>query len=433
MTDAPAGDDRDILICGMFDMRNFGDLMFPVVAAHELGRRGFRVRALSPTGTDTGLRDAEPSRPIWAAFEAATPCAGILIGGGYIVHTHRMDMLREYRDGAIGAAAGPAVWLGATLAAALRDVPLAWNAPGVPHPLRSSVRRLAASAFAAADYLSLRDAGSIRMAGLDGHQGVATVPDPILGLAAVWTKADLRPPFGRLCARLGLDRPDRVLAVHVRRRSLGGVTLPRFADDLAAACRTADLTPVMIGLGSAHGDDRIARDVAGELTARGVPAAALDRPEGLRDIAALLAHARAYAGSSLHGYVAAAAYGVPGLLVARPAYRKFDGLVGHLGREADRMADWGSALRRLPAAIDTDPSPLPPAVAARLDRHWDAIATAFRAGSEPGRQRRLAFAALAFAAGLVQDGPDWAMAPFTTGEDRRAARAGEGVADMEPF
>ena len=50
MFESVGSGDRDILVCGMYDMRNFGDLMFPLIARHELGQRGYRVRALSPTG-----------------------------------------------------------------------------------------------------------------------------------------------------------------------------------------------------------------------------------------------------------------------------------------------------------------------------------------------------------------------------------------------
>ncbi len=421
---------RDILVSGMFDMPNFGDLMFPVVAAHELGRRGFAVAALSPTGASTGLRDAVPSQALWTAFDTRVPCDGVLIGGGYIVHTHRMDMLKEYREGGIGAAVAPAVWFGATLAAALRDVPVAWNAPGAPHPLRSAIRPLADAAFAAADYLSLRDEGSVR---LTGALGAEIVPDPVLGLNQAWPREELAGDFVRLCGRLGIARRDRVLAVHVRRRSLGNQSVADFAEGLAGACLALGMCPVQIGLGTAHADDRIARELTAALKARGVDAAALDRPESLRDIAALLSHARAYAGSSLHGYIAAACYGVPGLLVAKPAYRKFDGLIGHLGRAGDRMADWPQALNALPAVAAALPRPLSPGIADRLARHWDAIAAAFAAGPGPKRSARLNFASLAFQAGLAQGGPHWAMTPFTTGRDRAAALAGDDVGSTEPF
>lgn len=417
----------------MFDMPNFGDLMFPIVASHELGRRGLQVQALSPTGADAGLSEAFPSRPVQMAFDQALACDGMLIGGGYIVHTHRMDPLKEYREGGIGAAVAPAMWLGVTLAAALRDVPVAWNAPGVPHPLRPGVRRLATAAFHAADYLSLRDTGSVQMAGLGAGPEVQVVPDTILGLQSVWPRVALKGDLERLCSGLGLTRPESLLACHVRRRSLGGMALDDFAEALAGICRTAELTPVMIGLGTAHADDRIARELAAALRLRGVAAVALDRPERLRDIAALIAHARLYAGSSLHGYIAAAAYGVPGLLVARPAYRKFDGLIGHLQRPQDRQPGWPEALAAIPASLMASPGALPANLSERLSDHWDAIAAAFRAGPAPKRSARLDFAARAFAAGLGQDGLNWAMTPFTTAQNRAASIAGEDVHDTEPF
>ena len=434
----PGPDDpRRILICGMFDMRNFGDLMFPLIARHELGARGLEVAALSPTGAGTGLAEAMPTRPISALFDPDTAVDGVVIGGGYIVHTHRMDMLREYRGGEVGAAAAPSVWLGATLGAALRDVPVAWNAPGAPHPIRPGARALAARAFAAADYMSLRDAGSARMIGLSPDGGeravdLHVVPDPVLGIDRLWPAATLRPDYERLCARLGVPA-DRVLAIHVRGRSLAGQPIPEFAGELAETCRALDLVPVMIGLGSAHSDDRIARELAAALDARGCPGAALDRPEGLRDIAALLAHARAYAGSSLHGYITAAAYGVPGRLVARPAYRKFDGLVGHLDRPGDKVADWAGALAGLPAALADGRTALPVGIGAALDRHWDQMADSLSAGPAPGRARRLDFATRAMAEGLAQAGPDWAMTPFTTAQDRAAAATGDDVREKEPF
>ncbi len=433
MPQAGTDDRPTILISGMFDMHNFGDLMFPPIAAHELGRRGLRVRAMSPTGCGTGLRDAVPSIPIASAYDAATRCDGILIGGGYIIHTHRMDMLREYRSDGIGAAVGPAMWLGATLVAALRDVPVAWNAPGVPHPLRSALADLAASGFRAADYLSLRDKGSVRMAGLAGSSDVSTVPDPVLGIRALWSADDLRADFERLCGRFDLVRRDRILAVHVRRRSLGDTPVSLFASDMAALCKARDLTPVLIGLGTAHGDDRIARETCTTLDQHGVAAAALDRPEGLRDIAALLAHARVYAGSSLHGYIAAAAYGTPGVLVARPAYRKFDGLVEHLDRKPDLVPDWSAGLARVAAIADRTRQTLSPQLSGHLEDHWDRIAAAFHGGPDRKRADRLAFARLAFSMGMAQGGLDWATMPFTLAKDRLAARTGEGVHDTEPF
>ncbi|MCW1934508.1 polysaccharide pyruvyl transferase family protein [Pararhodobacter zhoushanensis] len=304
---------------------------------------------------------------------------------------------------------------------------------GVPHPLRPGFQRLAAAAFDAADYLSLRDPGSVRMAGLAAGGPAQVVPDPVLGLARMWPKASLRGDFDRLAQRLGLTTRDGILAVSVRRRSLGDVPVAVFAQDLGARCKALNLTPVMIGLGSAHSDDRIAREVSAALTAMGCQNAALDQPEQLRDIAALIAYASAYAGSSLHGYIAAAAYGTPGLLVARPAYRKFDGLVQHLDRDADKVNDWAQALGRLSDAVGQPHTTLSSGVQRALTQHWNQIAAAINGGATPRRAARLRFAALSMGEGMRQQNALWAMLPYTTARDRAAALSGGDVAHKEPF
>ncbi len=65
------------------------------------------------------------------------------------------------------------------------------------------------------------------------------------------------------------------------------------------------------------------------------PHVLLDDPLGLREIAAAIADAALYVGASFHGYVTAAVYDVPGVMVARPAFRKFGGFLRQTGRMQD--------------------------------------------------------------------------------------------------
>jgi len=85
---------NQILLTGMFDMRNFGDLMFPLIARERLD--GTNVVPVSPTGRDTGLIDALPSIPLAHMTSGQVEARGILIGGGYMIHGHKMHFLDEY-------------------------------------------------------------------------------------------------------------------------------------------------------------------------------------------------------------------------------------------------------------------------------------------------------------------------------------------------
>lgn len=377
---------RRVLLSGMFDMRNFGDLMFPLIARHVLEPQGIEIVPVSPSGAATGFRDAMASIPLSQMMAGEIEADGIAVGGGYIIHTHKMHFLDEYADGGLHDFAGPGLWLGATLAAAIRDIPIAWNAPGVPHPFASHQRALIAAALRAADYVSLRDRGSLEL--LEPPADVATriVPDPVAAIARLWPRRMLAAPFKTLLQRKGAAADARYFALHFRNRSLARLGIPAAAELIDAFASSQGLTPILLAVGQTHADDLLAREIARHMKTRHV---VLDDPASLIEIAAAIAESTLYVGASLHGYVTAAAYGVPGILVALPSYRKFQGFLDHTGRHEDLAKDWPEAFALAQGRGAT--TPLPESVLAALDRHWKQMAEAF-ASPERKRAARRAFA-----------------------------------------
>lgn len=426
MTELPH-DAETILMTGMFDMHNFGDLLFPLVAQNRLAPHGFAIQPVSATGQRPDLKDAVPSLALPDVLANPPDAKGVLIGGGYIIHTHRLDLLREYRDGDTGAWVGASTWLGAEFTGALLDVPIAWNAPGVPHPLSGTAKLIAAETFAASSYFSVRDEGSKKLLGPSAENALV-VPDTIIDLPKLWSSTALSADYRALLERLGLDPNAKILAVHTRGRSLAGEPLTAFAARLQVVCERLGLTPVFIGLGSAHNDNVIANTLN---EAFSIPSAALSAPQSLREIAALLAHASAYVGSSLHGYVAAYAYGRPAILVGRPAYQKFRGFVEHVKRPMDLAKSWDEALVKLADA--TPPGPRPTEVDDALDQHWGSIACAFRDGPEKERAARMQFLRRCIACGIEKGGAGWSFLPFTTQASLDAARSGDDFRNREPM
>ena len=112
---------RTIFISGMFDMNNYGDLLFPLVARTRLADAGFDVVAVSPTSGQADFPEALPTIDIGEMLSGSIAPAGILIGGGYMIHANSLAFLDHYGDPSLGNWAGAGLWLGATLAAALRD------------------------------------------------------------------------------------------------------------------------------------------------------------------------------------------------------------------------------------------------------------------------------------------------------------------------
>ncbi|HVZ10031.1 polysaccharide pyruvyl transferase family protein [Rhodopila sp.] len=396
-----------ILVTGMFDMDNFGDLLFPLLASRRLALAGLEAVAVAPSNSRPGFADAMEPRAAADMLTGACPAAGILIGGGYMIHTSPLSFLDRYRGAEAASWGGPGLWIGATLAAALHDVPIAWNAPGVPHPFSARQRPVVHAALRAASHVAVRDHASRRLLGASDVP-VSVVPDPVADLPLLWPRRMLTDVFHGLLRRKRMAGDTRLLAIHVRNRSIAGESPARIAAALETFAAERGLVPMLLAVGESHDDPAVARLLAGSFTA---PHLLLDDPMELREVAAALAHSALYVGASLHGYMVAAAYGVPGILVGRPAYHKFAGFLDHIGRPQDLAPDWWKALTA--AATRRNGTGFPASVAVALDRHWHAVIAAFRAPAQR-RAERAAFMRDLLRAGVLRDGPGWAMQPVVS-------------------
>jgi hypothetical protein len=148
----------------------------------------------------------------------------------------------------------------------------------------------------------------------------------------------------------------------------------------------------------------------------------LDDAATLQETAAAIAHSVLYVGASLHGYVTAAAYGVPGVIVTSAPMRKFGGFLRWLGRPEDLATDVGLGLDRARRHLDGGGAVAVPAgVRHALDGHWQRILAALDAPGARRAQRQAMLRRLTARAIAADGGWDWAMQPWTGfGTPRRA-------------
>ncbi len=349
-----------VMVHGTFDVANYGDLLFPHVLTFGLRPVAHRLTVVSPRGGAMGWIDAIEALPMAQARGMEADLH--VVGGGNIIHAGDTP-LAEYRDipgGSARAYAG--LWRDVAAQAARDGARLAWNAPGVPRPLVGVDG--AAAALARCDLLVVRDASSA--ANLGSEEPPIVVPDTALDLARMWPAQTLGPAAAEAFARHGLPRPARWIALHANARYLDG-DAAAMAGHLAALARGLDAVPVLLALGPCQGDDALARAIGAHLPPGSL---VLDRPAGLREVAGLIAHAEAYAGSSLHGLITALSYGRPGVVVARGPLAKFAGFLAHVGMEEQFLAGWPAAVQAAPALL----RPLDGAALSGIARAQDRIA-----------------------------------------------------------
>ncbi|MEF2554145.1 polysaccharide pyruvyl transferase family protein [Aurantimonas sp. A2-1-M11] len=381
-------------ILGTFDVENYGDLLFPLVAERRLQTffKEIRLDAISPVGGTTLFGDAVPSTSFEEFIRTLHCYDALLVGGGNIIHANA-STLNRYMTGHVSSVAYADLWAGVTFANLYHAVPICWNAPGVSGAFPRRLTDVLRSAVSAADYLSVRDTASQQyIHELLPSAKVDVVPDTAWDINRLWTDDEIKAAYKKAFSTREREVPNGSLAVHVNSRYLGGKTLREVAEALDDLCRQKKSTAILLAIGQCHGDEILARDLS--LLMDTAPLV-VDLPTSLLEICACIAKSDAYIGSSLHGFITSVAFGRPAAIVASYSKVKFKGILESI-RLGDAMyEDWTEAFTavagkaatgRMSSLIDIRDEQQ-----AKLDVHWSRIATIIRESSSnrPERSRNV--------------------------------------------
>ena len=359
--------DAPVILFGAFDRHNFGDLLFPHVAAAMLPGReaifaglaerdlraegGHRVEALAAVGARLGDRPATLIHvggeiltcDAWQAAVMLTPpdeAQRLVV---------RLDgRPREQRAWAARMLGTDARAPYATAARAAFRGPLrvAYLAVGGVEldACDGELRAEVLAALAAADDVSVRDLrtqANLRSAGIAAR----LAPDPAVMVAELFgAKLHARADHGEV-ARLRDALPQGYLAVQFSADFGDDETLSRLAAQLDRACASTGLGVALFRAGAApwHDDLDALQRVAARM--RSGTAQVFASPD-VRDICALVAAARGYCGSSLHGRIVAMAFALPRVNLRHPSAR------ARTGKQAAFASTWDRA--EMPAVVDVD-------------------------------------------------------------------------------
>ncbi len=362
-------------ICGTFDVQNYGDLLFPLIAETELSRRLGPV-TLRPFSY---FDKAPPDWPYHVTSVAELPkiageLDGLIVGGGHLIRFDK-DVAPGYRPPTPDIHHPTGYWLAPALIGLHHGCPVVWGAPGVLGQVPAWAAPLMRLAIGLSRYVAVRDDHArAALAPFAGEQEIAVVPDTGYGLAHLLERSNPSPALLDLRRSVGLTRPYFVV------QATRG--LDHFARLVAHhAPRFAGHQFVAMPVGPALGDDAaILGDDYPDLVR--LPA----YPDPLL-LAELVAGATAVIGISLHLAITAIVFGVPVFRPASALAGKYAGLSRHaqvhafaVDREIDpawfdaRLAHRGRGSEM--TGIEAD-----------LDRHWDKVASCFLAGRETPDRR----------------------------------------------
>jgi lipopolysaccharide transport system ATP-binding protein len=285
-------------MCGTFDVENYGDLLFPLITAHELRQR-------LPT-LDLQRFSYFPKRaPEWpfdvvslTEFAATVEhLDGLLVGGGHIIRFDQ-DIAPGYLPPSSDLHHPLSLWLTPMLLALEQGLPVVWNAPAVYGDIPAWAAPLLTAVLTGSKYIAVRDAASRQALTPFAHNAeINVVPDTVFGIANLRDENVSR-QYAALRQDIGLDKPYLVVQA-----TAGLDAIARLLKKHAATF--AGYQVLLLPIGPALGDTE--RNIAQDFpTALRLP----QWPNPLL-LTELIGTAEAVIGVSLHLAITALACGVP--------------------------------------------------------------------------------------------------------------------------
>jgi len=352
-----------IALFGTFDVENYGDLLFPIIAEAELAERLGTVKLHrfsynAKTATDWPY----PVTSVAELPEMACSLDGVLIGGGSIIRFDKV-IAPDYGPPTPNIHHPTGYWLTPALIALQHGIPLIWNAPGMhgdnipfwADPLMELV-------LANSRYIAVRDQSSQAvLARFVNKSRIAVLPDTAFGISGLIDERRPSVELSRLREVAGLTDPYIII------QAISGLEpFLRLIKNHSQQFR--DFRFLVLPIGPVLGDDEaiIGDELPGFVRLPVWPHPLL--------LAELISQATAVVGHSYHLAVTGLAFGVPVFTSADLSFWKYTALsdfetIFPLPKATEINPQW--FITRLGK---TRPSAAAFTALDQLARHWDHIA-----------------------------------------------------------
>jgi len=181
-------------ICGTFDVQNYGDLLFPLIAEVELSRRLGPITLQKFSYFDK----APPDWPyhvtsITELPKVAGELDGMIIGGGHLIRFDK-NVAPGYYPPTPGIHHPTGYWLSPALICLHHGCPVAWGGPGALGAVAAGslgevpawAQPLMHLAISLSHYVAVRDDhAQAKLAPFAGGRDIALVPDTCFGVARI--------------------------------------------------------------------------------------------------------------------------------------------------------------------------------------------------------------------------------------------------------
>jgi hypothetical protein len=347
---------------GTFDVENYGDLLYPIIFSHLLNKRAsLQVSHYSPLAVEAPHEAGFETRSIMTLFDPGAGPHTLIVGGGDLLRTDWEVVASHYSTNSGGSyerlrrsigplnaldyllrtkiprlqpaafyagrfrsrwmnysAAGPFLIDSDKLA---RGSSISYLSCGVPHDFTLQEKEDVKRVLDQARFIYLRDeqsAEKLRRAGVKREIHVA--PDLAITLSDQFDQERLEKRGREIVSRLGIETDTSFLCFQCK--PYPGFNEGEIVKELKRYQERANRRVVLLPIGYCHGDAQFLRTLArhseGTLKYANV--------FSITDIMSVIVASELFVGTSLHGNITAASYGIRHLLGPLPV-DKADGFL----------------------------------------------------------------------------------------------------------
>lgn len=363
-------------------MENMGDLLFADVVAAQLKDRLTVDELVRFSPVETTIPNTN-----WHTYSVADledhhrdkPFDAIVVGGGDLAHLRKVPMLLPHISNDWMEYDVLGMWTVPSIVADKYDIPLAWNAPGVPIPFVGHDNFIVRYLCDAVDYLSVRDPEAKRvLATAVPEELIKVVPDSVLSIARFFPKDALAQ---RLAANGLFDTQAGDYLFFQATNKFSEEQLAQCVEGLRRIKEATGLRILVQSIGYSMGDEEVIQRMAA--LSDGAFETISAHPSQ-HDLLALIAGASYYIGGSLHGCIIASAYGVPHIVPNVYHYNKITGFLEMAGRPEACIYELGELYDTF-LELQQRPAPDASSLVQRVEAHFDHIAQLIEGGRKTTR------------------------------------------------
>lgn len=325
---------------GAFDFENYGDLLFTDVLKKQLEKR-IKIKEIiyfAPKSCKMPNREEYVySVTKLQQFVESKKIDAIVVGGGDLVH---LQMIKTYMPHISAEWVDYEVlymWVIPSIVAQKYNIPLLWNAPGVPLHFTEVEKKAVSWLCDCVDYISVRDYEARKeLAAAVSAERIKVVPDTVLSIVDLLKKDELELKFDTM----NLDIEKKRYVFFQCNVFMTDQHMKSCAEALIKIKKETEYKVVLQPIGYSVGDEEVMEKFSQLYPNEFIY---YSKHFDQYEILTLIANSALYIGTSLHGCITANSYEVNNIIYNINHYNKIDGFIemidGNIVYRADEIMD----------------------------------------------------------------------------------------------